>query len=57
MLSRSRKRLSLDALLTAQLLRQTGKVDPQRVYVLGHSLGGMLALWHSGSRTRPWRGW
>ena len=32
-----------DALLAAQLLRQTGKVDPQRVYVLGHSLGGMLA--------------
>ena len=32
-----------DALLAAQLLRQTDKVDPQRVYVLGHSLGGMLA--------------
>ncbi len=32
-----------DALLAAQLLRQTDKIDPQRVYVLGHSLGGMLA--------------
>jgi uncharacterized protein len=32
-----------DALLAAQLLRQTGKIDPQRIYVLGHSLGAMLA--------------
>ena len=32
-----------DALLAAQLLRQTDKIDPQRIYVLGHSLGGMLA--------------
>jgi dienelactone hydrolase len=32
-----------DALLAAQLLRQTDKIDPQRVYVLGHSLGAMLA--------------
>ena len=32
-----------DALLGAQLLRQTEKVDPQRIYILGHSLGAMLA--------------
>jgi dienelactone hydrolase len=31
-----------DALLAAQLLRQTPGIDPQRVFVLGHSLGGML---------------
>jgi hypothetical protein len=32
-----------DALLAAQLLRQSGKIDPDRVYVLGHSLGATLA--------------
>jgi len=32
-----------DALLAAQLMRQSEKIDPQRVYILGHSLGGMLA--------------
>jgi hypothetical protein len=32
-----------DAVAAAELLRQTPKVDPARVYVLGHSLGGMLA--------------
>jgi dienelactone hydrolase len=32
-----------DALLAAKLLRQTQSIDPQRVFVLGHSLGGYLA--------------
>ena len=32
-----------DALLAAQLLRQTQGIDPKRVYVLGHSLGATLA--------------
>jgi dienelactone hydrolase len=32
-----------DALLAAQLLGQTDKINPQRVYVLGHSLGATLA--------------
>lgn len=31
-----------DALLAAQLLRQTEKVAAQRIFVAGHSLGGML---------------
>ncbi|MEP6571562.1 MAG: alpha/beta fold hydrolase [Gemmatimonadota bacterium] len=32
-----------DAVLAAELLRHTPGVDPRRVFVLGHSLGGMLA--------------
>ena len=32
-----------DALLAAQLLRQTQGIDPKRVYLLGHSLGATLA--------------
>lgn len=32
-----------DALAAASLLRQTPGIDPQRVFVLGYSLGGMLA--------------
>jgi dienelactone hydrolase len=32
-----------DAVLAVELLRHTQGVDPQRVFVLGHSLGGMLA--------------
>jgi dienelactone hydrolase len=32
-----------DALLAVQLLRQTAKIDPKRVFVLGHSLGGTAA--------------
>lgn len=32
-----------DALLGAQFLRQTKAVDPQRVFILGHSLGATLA--------------
>jgi dienelactone hydrolase len=32
-----------DALLAAQLLRQTAAIDPKRVYVLGHSLGALAA--------------
>ncbi len=31
-----------DALAAAALLRKTPKIDPKRVFVLGHSLGGML---------------
>lgn len=34
-----------DALLAARLLRETPGVDPKRVFVLGHSLGGMLIPW------------
>jgi dienelactone hydrolase len=32
-----------DALLAAALLRQTPEVDPQQVYVLGHSFGALAA--------------
>ncbi len=32
-----------DALAAVQLLRKRGDIDPRRVYILGHSLGGMLA--------------
>jgi dienelactone hydrolase len=32
-----------DALLAAQLLRQTQGIDPKRVFVLGHSLGATVA--------------
>ena len=32
-----------DALLAAALLRKEPGIDPKRIYVLGHSLGGMLA--------------
>ncbi len=32
-----------DALLAAELLRQTPEIDPQRVYLLGHSLGASVA--------------
>jgi dienelactone hydrolase len=31
-----------DAVAAAELLRHTAGIDPQRVFVLGHSLGGML---------------
>lgn len=31
-----------DALAAAALLRRTNGIDPSRVYILGHSLGGML---------------
>jgi dienelactone hydrolase len=31
-----------DAVAAAQLLRRTDGIDPRRVFVLGHSLGGML---------------
>lgn len=31
-----------DAALAVELLKQTPGIDPQRVYVLGHSLGGFL---------------
>jgi dienelactone hydrolase len=32
-----------DALAAAALLQQTDTIDPKRIFVLGHSLGGMLA--------------
>lgn len=32
-----------DAVAAVELLKQTPNIDPQRVYVLGHSLGGYLA--------------
>jgi len=32
-----------DALAAVALLRETENVDPERIFVLGHSLGGMLA--------------
>jgi dienelactone hydrolase len=32
-----------DAILAAALLRQHDRIDPKRVFVLGHSLGGTLA--------------
>ncbi|EKF86897.1 alpha/beta fold hydrolase [Methanobacterium formicicum] len=32
-----------DALLAAELLRQTPEIDPKRVYLLGHSLGASVA--------------
>ena len=32
-----------DALAAVSLLRQTAGVDPNKIFVLGHSLGGMLA--------------
>jgi len=31
-----------DALLAASLLRRTDRVDPTKIFILGHSLGGML---------------
>jgi dienelactone hydrolase len=31
-----------DALAAVELLRHTAGIDPQRIFVLGHSLGGML---------------
>jgi fermentation-respiration switch protein FrsA (DUF1100 family) len=31
-----------DALLSASLLRKTERIDPKKIFVLGHSLGGML---------------
>ena len=32
-----------DALLAAELMRQTPEIDPKRVYLLGHSLGASVA--------------
>lgn len=32
-----------DAIAAGNLLRQDSRIDPQRIYLLGHSLGGMLA--------------
>lgn len=32
-----------DAILAAKLLKNDGRIDPDKVYILGHSLGGMLA--------------
>ena len=33
---------TIDAGLAAELLSKTKKVDPKRIFILGHSLGGML---------------
>lgn len=32
-----------DAILAAKLFKNDGRIDPDKVYILGHSLGGMLA--------------
>ncbi|AUW93954.1 MAG: alpha/beta fold hydrolase [Sulfobacillus thermotolerans] len=32
-----------DAILAAQLLRNDTRIDPHKVFIIGHSLGGMLA--------------
>ena len=32
-----------DALLAVKAVRRVERVDPQRVFIVGHSLGGMLA--------------
>ncbi len=32
-----------DAILAAELLRADSRIDPERIFVLGHSMGGMLA--------------
>ncbi|WP_136605533.1 alpha/beta hydrolase family protein [Paenibacillus dokdonensis] len=32
-----------DAILAAKLLKNDGRIDPDKVYIFGHSLGGMLA--------------
>ena len=32
-----------DAIAAGNLLRQDSRIDPQRIYLLGHSLGGLLA--------------
>ncbi len=31
-----------DVLLAVSLLRNTGRIDPKKIFVLGHSLGGMM---------------
>lgn len=32
-----------DAILAAELLRKDKRIDPERVFIIGHSMGGMLA--------------
>ena len=32
-----------DALLATQLLRQDPRIDPEKIFLMGHSMGGMLA--------------
>lgn len=32
-----------DAILVAALLRKDPRIDPQRIFIIGHSMGGMLA--------------
>ena len=32
-----------DALLAAKLLRQDPRIDPDKIFIIGHSMGGMLA--------------
>jgi dipeptidyl aminopeptidase/acylaminoacyl peptidase len=38
-----REETTEDAILAAALLRSHGRIDPKRIFVLGHSLGGTLA--------------
>ena len=32
-----------DAILAAELLRKDPRIDPERIFIIGHSMGGMLA--------------
>jgi dienelactone hydrolase len=32
-----------DAILAAELLKQDHRIDPERIFIIGHSMGGMLA--------------
>ena len=32
-----------DAVLTTELLKRDSRIDPERVFIIGHSMGGMLA--------------
>ncbi|MBE6610963.1 MAG: alpha/beta fold hydrolase, partial [Ruminococcaceae bacterium] len=32
-----------DAILAAELLKSDSRIDPSRVFIIGHSMGGMLA--------------
>ena len=45
-------RFVIDQLLTASDGRFAGMIDPARVGVLGHSFGGLTALWATAVDTR-----
>ena len=32
-----------DAILATELLRKDSRIDPQKIFIIGHSMGGMLA--------------